>query len=91
MNRRGFLTGIIAAPAVILTPGLLMRVRPVAVPTLAELHALDIERALLLQAAERAVNPPVVIDGFGRYDVAATVKLMEQTNQLLRDMAWVRR
>jgi hypothetical protein len=27
MNRRGFLTGLIAAPAVILTPGLLMPVR----------------------------------------------------------------
>jgi hypothetical protein len=32
MNRRGFLTGLIAAPAVILTPGLIMPVRPWIVP-----------------------------------------------------------
>jgi len=29
MNRRGFLTGLLAAPVVITTPGLLMPVRPV--------------------------------------------------------------
>lgn len=29
MNRRGFLTGLLAAPVVITTPGLLMPVKPV--------------------------------------------------------------
>lgn len=32
MNRRGFLTGLLAAPVVITTPGLLMPVRSLALP-----------------------------------------------------------
>lgn len=31
MNRRGFLSGLLAAPAIIRTPGLLMAVRPLVV------------------------------------------------------------
>lgn len=46
INRRGFIVGLLAAPVIIRTPGLLMPVRPLVIPQSIKLHLLrrsDIE------------------------------------------------
>lgn len=61
VNRRGFLTGLLAAPAVITTPGLLMPVRAWAEPVLGNPDFVAIDWVLYPNASStvvRSVNCP---------------------------------
>lgn len=53
MNRRGFLQTVIAAPFVIVTPGLLMQGKATKIFTAHD---------LLLEAVDRIINPPILIE-----------------------------
>ncbi len=70
MNRRGFLSGILAAgvaPAFI-GSSVLMPVRQIWKP---DARLIQAQTNALLDAAERAINPPVVIDEWRAYGGAA--------------------
>lgn len=97
MNRRSFLQGILAAsaaPAVILTPGLLMPVRALAATDarqaeiLRRYAALEADRArwerLWSEVADRSVNPPLVVTVHGDIDAPATKALLESLNRNAR-------
>lgn len=55
ISRRRFLQGLVAAPAVILTPGLLMKIKPV-LPSMEEWMVAYSERV-----ANMLINPPILI------------------------------
>lgn len=62
MDRRSFLRGVVAAPFVITTPGLLMPVKSLWTPSREPLTASEVERLkreYMLRAANRIVNPPI--------------------------------
>lgn len=65
MNRRGFLGYVVAAPAVILTPGLLMPVRSFGTSPVAaartDVLTLDIIQRMRDLLIDRVVNPPYVV------------------------------
>lgn len=56
MNRRGFLTGLLAAPAVITTPGLLMPVRAWAEPVLGNSDFVGVDWAFYPNAPSTVVR-----------------------------------
>jgi len=92
VNRRAFLRGAAAlAPAVILTPGLLMPVRKVltldkpmtATEILALRHAKEIEWAALHDYVDRIVFPPLIVFGetrteFMHLDNSVKVRLVQE-------------
>ena len=90
MNRRSFL---LAAPAVIFTPGLLMPVKAAGftsgltvspnvwpTPTAADLARM---RESYLRMVDRAINPPLVAFGDGTVDIVASKRLAQSLLTML--------
>lgn len=77
MNRRAFLSGLLFAPAIIRTPGLLMPVRPLLKPTTGAFPRWTVEH-----------YNGVMVDSVSDDEANLIARLLSESDEIMADMAW---